>query len=58
MVTIIIWFFVVVNAFIWFGNWALTKSNDRSGSGMVLMMTVPMGIFISLVSLLAIALLT
>lgn len=51
MLKILLWSIALLNAFIWFGNWALTKSEDKSGSGMVLMITVPLGIIVGLVSL-------
>lgn len=54
MLKILVWFFVILNAFIWFGNWALTQSSDKSGSGMVLMITVPLAIVVSLLSLIVI----
>lgn len=51
MLKIFIWSVVILNGLIWLGNWALTKSEDKSGSGMVLMFTVPLGIVVGLVSL-------
>lgn len=51
MLNVILWLVGILNVFIWFGNWALTKSEDKSGSGMVLMITVPVGIIVGLVSL-------
>jgi hypothetical protein len=51
MAKFFMWFLVVMNTFIWFGNWALTKSSDKSGSGMVLMLTVPFGIVFMLLTL-------
>ena len=54
MLTILLLFLVGLNTFVWFGNWALTQSSDKSGSGMVLMFTVPLGIIVGLVSLIVI----
>ena len=54
MLKILLWLVVILNVVVWFGNWALTKSEDKSGSGMVLMVTVPLGIIVSLLSLILI----
>jgi hypothetical protein len=51
MAKFFMWFLVVMNTFIWFGNWALTQSSDKSGSGMVLMLTVPFGVVFMLLTL-------
>lgn len=58
MVKVFMWFLVSINAFIWFGNWALTKSSDKSGSGMVLMFTVPLGVVVFLLTLVFIGFMT
>ena len=51
---ILFWVVGILNVVVWFGNWALTKSEDKSGSGMVLMFTVPLAIIVSLLSLILI----
>ena len=35
---------VIVNALIWLFNLAASNSSDTSGSGMVMMFTVPLGV--------------
>lgn len=58
MLTFIFWTLGTVNALIWLFNWIVSMSDDRSGSGMVLMFTVPLGILVGLVSLIVVGFLT
>lgn len=47
----VLWAIGIFNAVIWFLNIIIGMSGDRSGSGMVLMLTLPISILISLISL-------
>lgn len=51
MITVTAWVLGTINALLWGFNLAIAMSGDRTGSGMVLMLSVPLSIVISLVSL-------
>ena len=58
MVSIIIWTLGILNLVIWSFNALISTSSDKSGSGMVLMLTIPISVLISLVSLVIIGFIT
>lgn len=58
MITFIFWVLGIINAVVWAFNLFIHLQPDPSGRGMVLMVTVPFGIIVSLVSLVIVGFLT
>ena len=58
MVTVVFWILGIVNSLIWLFNGGVALSDDKSGSGMILMVTLPLGFLIGLVSLVIVGFLT
>ena len=58
MITVVFWVLGIINTIVWLFNGAVAMSDDKSGSGMVLMVTIPFGILAGLVSLVIVGFLT
>ncbi len=58
MATIVFWILGVINALIWIFNGVIACSDDQSGAGMVLMLTIPLGILVGLISLVIVGFMT
>ena len=58
MVTAVFWVLGIINGLIWLFNGCVAVSGDKSGSGMVLMATIPLGLLVGLVSLVIVGFLT
>lgn len=58
MITFVFWVLGIINGLIWIFNGCVAMSSDKSGSGMVLMVTLPFGLIVGLVSLVVVGFLT
>jgi hypothetical protein len=58
MVTVVFWVLGIINVLIWLFNGCVAMSNDKSGSEMVLMVTIPLSLIIGLMSLVVVGFLT
>jgi hypothetical protein len=58
VITFIFWTIGIINLVVWGFNGLVALSDDQSGKGMVLMVTLPVACVISLVSLVIVGFLT